>query len=161
MSGSSRQERSRYMPPAPVRVVMKAMTRLVVRWPALWPIFRWPTRRFFDWAASWWDEHVRPESAEHLAPLAAAVDHLDSPPERILDLGTGSGAAALWLARRFPDARVVAVDISESMIRAARAKLNEDFAGRVEFVVADASALPSDASPRCPLLYGLLSWRST
>ena len=37
---------------------------------------------------------------EHLAALEAALAHLDSPPERILDLGTGPGVAAVLLAGR-------------------------------------------------------------
>jgi predicted O-methyltransferase YrrM len=62
--------------------------------------------RVFDRSAGGWDERVRPDAPEHLAALAAAVARLQAPPARALDLGTGTGAAALWLARTFPDARV-------------------------------------------------------
>ena len=70
------------------------------------------------------------------------VDRLDTAPARVLDLGTGTGAAALWLARRYPEARVTGVDISEPMIEKARAKLPGELAERVDFRVADAERLP-------------------
>ena len=59
-----------------------------------------------------------------------------------LDLGTGTGAGALWLARAFPDARVTGLDISEAMIERAKAKLPDDLSSRVEFLVGDADRLP-------------------
>jgi ubiquinone/menaquinone biosynthesis C-methylase UbiE len=118
-------------------------TRLVARWPALWPIIRRPIRRFFDRLADGWDERVEPDSREHLGALAASFDRLEgAPPTAALDIGTGTGAAALMIARRFPGARVVGIDISPRMIDAARVKVPAELGERVEFSVADAGALP-------------------
>ena len=64
------------------------------------------------------------------------------PPERALDIGTGTGVAALFVAREFPYASVRGVDVSEEMIRRAKAKVGLDPEGRVAFQVADASSLP-------------------
>lgn len=50
--------------------------------------------------------------------VASAVDR---PPERVLDLGAGTGTATLALARRFPTARLIALDISEPMLQRLRA----------------------------------------
>ena len=44
-------------------------TNQVVRWPRVWPLFRWLTRRQFDRIAPVWDEM---RSAEAFAPLDAA-----------------------------------------------------------------------------------------
>ena len=99
-------------------------------------------RGFFDRLAGGWDERVRPDAPEHLAALAAAVAGLEAPPARALDLGTGTGAGALWLAREFPDARVTGLDISEAMIERASAKLPAELSGRVDFLVGDAKRLP-------------------
>jgi ubiquinone/menaquinone biosynthesis C-methylase UbiE len=129
-------------PPLPVRVIGKALTRLVARAPWTWPLVRRLVRRFFDRLAGGWDERVRPDAPEHLAALAAAVAHLESPPASALDLGTGTGAGALWLAREFPDARVTGLDISEAMIERAKAKVPDELSDRVDFLVGDAERLP-------------------
>jgi ubiquinone/menaquinone biosynthesis C-methylase UbiE len=43
---------------------------------------------------------------------------------RIVDLGCGTGTIALLLADRFPKAEIVGVDLAESMLRLARAKVS-------------------------------------
>ena len=134
-------------PPAPVRWIGRAQTWLVARAPWAWRLIRRPTRRFFDRVAPHWDERVQPDAPERVATLEAALEHVDLAPERILDVGTGTGAAALMFARRFSDAEVWGVDLSEAMIESARAKVGDDIAPRVRFSVADAAALPfADAS---------------
>jgi ubiquinone/menaquinone biosynthesis C-methylase UbiE len=135
-------ERTSPPPPLPIRVVGKALTRMVARAPWTWPLLRRSVTGFFDRSAGGWDERVRPDAPEHLAALAAAVAHLEAPPANALDLGTGTGAGALWLARQFPDARVTGLDVSEAMIEQAKAKLPNEMSGRVEFLVGDAERLP-------------------
>jgi len=99
-------------------------------------------RRFFSERAVGWDERTGAGSPEHLAALAAATLHVSPSPERVLDIGCGTGAATLFLAREFPQARVRGVDISEEMIAEATAKVGLDPEGRIAFKVGDASALP-------------------
>lgn len=99
-------------------------------------------RRFFDRSAHGWDERTGAGSSEHLAALAAGLLHVSPPPERALDLGTGTGEAALLVAREFPRASVRGVDVSEEMIARAKAKVGLDPEGRIAFKVADAANLP-------------------
>lgn len=124
------------------RLLGRALNGLVTRAPWAWPLLRSPMRRFFDERAIGWDERTGAGSPEHLAALAAAVIHVRPAPERILDLGCGTGEGTLFLAREFPQASVRGVDISEQMIREARRKIGLDPQGRVAFKVADASRLP-------------------
>ena len=74
--------------------------------------------RFFDSVG--WDERVRSDSREYLEPLVAALDRLEACPGRIL--GTGTGAAALELADRYPDAEVVGINVSVGMVAQAGAR---------------------------------------
>lgn len=98
--------------------------------------------RYFDDRALSWDERTGAPSVAHLAPLAVAVTKIDRRPERVLDLGTGTGVAALFLAREFPHASIRGVDISPEMVHQASVKIGLDPEGRVAFRVADAAALP-------------------
>ena len=114
-------------------------TNQVVRWPRAWPLFRWLTRRQFDRAAPVWDAMRTPEA---FASLEAALDSLELSPSRVLDLGTGTGRAAFLLARRYPEAEVVGVDLAPAMLAEARKLTPPELAGRVRFEEADAERLP-------------------
>ena len=123
----------------------RVTTDLVVRQPRLWPLLRWPMRVIFDRLAPQWDE-IR-SSADAYAPYEAALERVEPPPKRALDLGTGTGGAAFLVARRFREAEVVGADLAERMIEEARQNLDDDLRDRVRFEVADASKLPyADAS---------------
>lgn len=123
-------------------MIGQLLSGLVARYPDTWSIFARPVAKFFDARAEDWDQRTGAGSVEHLAPLAAAVGRLDSNPERILDLGCGTGEGTLFLSREFPRASVRGVDISEVMIDLARSKIGLDPDARVVFKAADASRLP-------------------
>ena len=122
----------------------RVATNAVVRRPRLWRLFRGPMRRQFDGLAPVWDSM---RSAGHLAAFEQALGAVPAPPARVLDLGTGTGLAAFELARCFPEAEVVGVDLAGGMIAEARRKTPPELAGRVRFEQGDASKLPyEDAS---------------
>lgn len=56
---------------------------------------------------------------------------------RLLDLGTGSGAIALAVARHRPDARVTGIDISADALEIAKRNARKVGAKNVEFVLSD------------------------
>ena len=96
-------------------------------------------RAQFDRLAPVWDSMRSPE---HLAPFERALEAIDQAPERALDLGTGTGAAAFAIAQRFPEAEVVGVDLSERMLAEARRKMPPELSARVRFQQADGAHLP-------------------
>jgi ubiquinone/menaquinone biosynthesis C-methylase UbiE len=114
--------------------------RAVVARPWLWRVLRPLTRLQFDRLAPVWDRRRGPES---LVALEAALEKIE-PPRRVLDLGTGTGQGARALARRFPEAEVVGVDLAPGMVEEARKLLEPELASRVRYQAADASRLPFD-----------------
>jgi ubiquinone/menaquinone biosynthesis C-methylase UbiE len=115
-------------------------TDVVVRRPRFWRLFRRPLERQFDRLAPVWDSMRGPDT---LAPLEAALDRLPSEPQRVLDVGTGTGAAARLVGARFPEAEVVGVDVAERMVDEAR-RLTES--QRISYRHADSERLPFDAA---------------
>ena len=119
-------------------------TNQVVRRPWAWRLLRSLTRMQFNRMAPVWDQMRTPEA---FASLEAALDSIDTPPKRALDLGTGTGRAAFILARRYPGAEVVGADIAAEMLADARSRTPPELADRVRFEEADAERLPyPDAS---------------
>ncbi len=117
----------------------RLVTDVVMRSPPLWRLFRPVMRRQFDAIAAEWDTMRTPG---HLAPYEAALSAVDPAPGRALDLGTGTGQGAFAIARRFPRAEVVGVDLADRMLAEARRKTPPELGDRVSFEHADASALP-------------------
>ena len=115
------------------------VTDAVVRRPWLWRLFRPLTRLQFDRMAPRW---TAMRSADAFGPLEAALDSLPEAPGRVLDLGTGTGLAAFAVARRFTEAEVVGVDLSEAMVAQARTATPPELTSRVRFEAADAAHLP-------------------
>lgn len=99
------------------------------------------------------------------ARLLESLDYLDDPalkrepPQRVLDLGCGTGSAADAMQKRWPKAQVLAMDIALPMLREARSTDSQvnasrwnmphwaTFARKPHLACADARALPlADAS---------------
>jgi SAM-dependent methyltransferase len=119
----------------------RLVTNVVLRSPRLWFLLRGLMRFQFDRLAPRWDS-MRTEGA--YMPYEAALERIEPPPKRALDLGTGTGGAAFAIARRFPETEVLGADLSQPMIEQARANLPAEFSERVRFEIADASRLPYD-----------------
>lgn len=88
----------------------------------------------------------RPWFTHRLGPALADVPDvhasLDRRGARIADIGCGGGWSTLALARAYPEAQVVGVDVDMPSIDAARAAAAaEDLSDRVQFIVADGEAL--------------------
>jgi ubiquinone/menaquinone biosynthesis C-methylase UbiE len=121
------------------RKFARLATNAAIRSPLLWRLFRPLVRRQFDAIASVWDT-MRMEDT--FVPFESALEAVEPPPRRVLDLGTGTGEGAFAIARHFPAAEVVGADLSDRMLAEARRKTPPELGDRLRFERADASALP-------------------
>jgi SAM-dependent methyltransferase len=126
------------MLPRRIRLIGTTLSTLIAWAPWLWPLLRKPTRRFWNRAARGWSPQAAPDRT---VALEAGARALPSPPARILDVGSGSGDGTAALARVFPEAQIIGVDLSEEMVESARATNPGP-----EYVIGDAAALPFEAN---------------
>ncbi|MHA7269734.1 class I SAM-dependent methyltransferase [Arthrobacter sp. HLT1-20] len=91
----------------------------------------------------WFDQRL----AAALAGSAELHAILARPGARIMDVGAGFGWSTLALAKAYPGAEVVGVDIDEPSIRRARENAaHHGASGRVSFALADAGTLAAPGS---------------
>jgi len=112
-------------------------------------------RSHFDRASRTYDEsavlqqRVRQQMIDRL-------DWIAFEPETVVDLGCGTGLAALALAGRWPKARVIAVDFAPGMLRELA---RHDRDNRCERLCSDARSLPlADASVDLAFCNLMLPW---
>lgn len=86
--------------------------------------------------------------------LLETLDVINIKPERVLDLGAGTGTAARDLVRRFPRAKITLLDIAIPMLAHAKTKAPR-WRSRQDYVCADAQRLPL-ANNSCDLIFANL-----
>jgi malonyl-CoA O-methyltransferase len=112
------------------------------------PLDKRLVRAAFDRAAPGYDAAAVLQR-EVASRLLERLDLVRLKPQRILDVGSGTGACTAALARRYPKARLTALDLAPAMVRATRRRFNpltRRWRGH-GFVCGDAERLPfADAS---------------
>lgn len=98
-------------------------------------------RDYFNRMASRWDDLVTEETRERLRKIVTELNI--RPGSAVLDVGTGTGVLLPFLLESLgPRGRVVALDVAEEMLAAARAKMGD----RVEYLCADITRTPLEGS---------------
>ena len=96
-------------------------------------------RRAFDRAAGTYDEAAVVQN-EIGNRLLERLDYLRINPSVVVDLGSGTGGALDALRQRYSSATLLAIDLSESMLK--RARKRGRWFKRPSVIAADASAIP-------------------
>ncbi|MEN8176185.1 MAG: malonyl-ACP O-methyltransferase BioC, partial [Pseudomonadota bacterium] len=96
-------------------------------------------RRAFERAAKGYDE-VAVLQRETAQRMLERLDYIRHEPAVILDVGAGTGQATLELARRFKQARTLALDFALPMLR--RARQRGPWLRRPRCICGDAEQLP-------------------
>ncbi|MFN3705669.1 MAG: ubiquinone/menaquinone biosynthesis methyltransferase, partial [Thermoflexales bacterium] len=79
---------------------------------------------------------------QHWRRIAAHMLQLNNAPRLVLDLATGTGDLAFAVRQAYPNARVIAADFSEPILRAGIRKAQRRNEQACEWLVADALRLP-------------------
>lgn len=96
-------------------------------------------RRNFARAAASYEQHDALQR-EVQADLLGRLDFYLQAPERVLDVGAGTGRGTALLKKRYPKAQVIAVDLAQPMLHAARR--HQSLLRPFQRVCAEATALP-------------------
>ncbi|PWJ16505.1 class I SAM-dependent methyltransferase [Jannaschia seohaensis] len=90
-----------------------------------------------------WIEHERALDAAMAGMLETMLDAADiAKPDRILDIGCGTGASTLAAARRAPDGESFGIDISRPLLERAEIRAREIGVENASFLLADAQTHP-------------------
>jgi release factor glutamine methyltransferase len=79
----------------------------------------------------------RPETEEWVHQVIEKLNSNKNQVKKILDIGTGSGAIALSLAKNFPDTEVWAIDINQTALRLAQENAELNAIKNVKFLESD------------------------
>lgn len=109
-------------------------------------------RSEFSGASSTYDQYAQVQTYvfSQLAK-STSIDH----PRRIMDIGCGTGRHTARLGATYPDAEVIALDVSESMIEVATRRV---LVPNVQFLVADAQTHLPDVACDLVIANASLHW---
>jgi malonyl-CoA O-methyltransferase len=98
-------------------------------------------RKAFNRSAATYDQYARIQAVVG-GELIARIKGIALTPEKVIDIGSGTGAVTLHLASLFPRAVVFGCDIALAMAKRAGEKSREAGAKSLHFAVADGGSLP-------------------
>jgi tRNA (cmo5U34)-methyltransferase len=93
----------------------------------------------FDWKPDTYLELIRSEVPRYDELQEQAIAAIPSPPERVLELGMGTGETTRRLIEAYPDAWVVGLDSSPDMVFRAREMYDDVQLARMEDPLPDGS----------------------
>lgn len=104
--------------------LMTPLIRMVIKHPKIMEskVFLKTMAVFPEKVSSTYDEKIEKSGIDYQAALLDGLSHVEGNPDKVLDICTGTGFAALLVAKKFKDAEIEAVDLSPEMIKIASEK---------------------------------------
>lgn len=103
-----------------------------------------PLQKMFNRIPGRYDflNHLMTMGLDQIWRKKAAARIIDERPRKVMDLGTGTGDMALYLASKIPDAKVTGCDFSAPMLKVAERKAKRKKINNVTFIEGDAANIP-------------------
>lgn len=122
---------------------MTPLIKLIIKHPKLMEskIFLKAMLIFPEKISKSYDSKVKNSDIDYQAALSYGLNLIGNKPQKILDLCTGTGFAAFMALKHFPDASVIGVDQSTTMIEIANSKVDSLDADRIKFDFGNAAKL--------------------
>lgn len=124
-------------------VFMTPLIKLIIKHPKLMEskIFLKAMLIFPEKISKSYDSKVMNSDVDYQVALEHGLSLIGSKPMKILDLCTGTGFAAIMALKHFPDAFIIGVDQSTTMIEMARDKVDSLGTDRIKFDFGNAAKL--------------------
>jgi ubiquinone/menaquinone biosynthesis C-methylase UbiE len=108
-------------------ILMKPLIRIVVKHPQIMEskLFLKAMAVFPEKVSSTYDEKAEKSGINYQAAFLDGLSYVRNVPDKVLDICTGTGFAALLVANKFNDAKIEAVDLSSEMIKISKEKAKE------------------------------------
>jgi ubiquinone/menaquinone biosynthesis C-methylase UbiE len=124
-------------------VIVTPLIKLVLKHPNIMKtkIFMKAMIYFPDKISKSYDKKIQESETDYKASIIEGLENININPEKILDLGTGTGVTALLAAKKFPKAEVIGIDQSKNMVEISKKKAEKEGLHNIEFKIDNASDL--------------------
>lgn len=105
-------------------------------------LFRQIMKTFPEMISARYDASVVKGEGNYQDVIRAGLLSIQTQPQKILDLCTGTGVASFIATQVFPETKIVAIDQSQGMLKVAQGKAAEMGVSLIEFKLGNAAQLP-------------------
>ena len=108
-------------------ILMTPLIRMIIKHPQIMEskVFLKAMAVFPEKVSSTYDEKVGESGIDYQAAFLDGLSYVRNEPDKVLDICTGTGFAALLIAKQFKNAKIEAVDLSSEMIKISKEKAKE------------------------------------
>ncbi|MEA3422328.1 MAG: class I SAM-dependent methyltransferase [Bacillota bacterium] len=127
-------------------ILMMPLIRMVIKYPKIMEskLFLKAMTIFPEKLSHSYDKKIAESSIDYKDAFLEGLSYVGNEPDKVLDICTGTGFAALLVAASFKEALIEAVDLSPEMIKISRKKAEE--AGYSNIIFRNGNAMKLDYS---------------